>query len=107
MQRGPPQQPGSASHRGEVFATQADLAVSKLNDSFKPDEVRRLCFSRALLGGTASSRLVASRHSSERNIDAIGAIDGNNRESEVYQFVLAEVRSSKGKHIVWDIAIGQ
>ena len=60
-----------------------------------------------LLGGTASSRLIVSRHSSERNIDAVGAIDGNNRESEVYQFFLAEVRSSKSKHVVWDIAIGQ
>ena len=45
------------------------------------------------LGGAADSGLVIARNGAKSDIDAVGAIDSNDRERELHQFFLAELRS--------------
>ena len=59
------------------------------------------------LGGAADSGLVIAGNGAKGDIDPVGAIDSNDRERELNQFFLAELRSRKRKHVVWDIALSK
>src|ERR1700731_1761084 len=58
-------------------------------------------------GGTADGGLVIARNGTKSNIDAVGAIDRDDRERELDQFFLAELRSRERKDVVRDVALGK
>jgi hypothetical protein len=51
--------------------------------------------------------LVIAGDGTKGDIDAVGAIHGNNRARELYQFFLPELRSRKREHVVSDTALGK
>src|SRR5262245_6970664 len=59
------------------------------------------------LGSFACRRLIIPRHSAESDVDSISAIDGNDRERELDQFLFCELFPRQRKYMVRYVAIGK
>jgi hypothetical protein len=58
---------------------------------------------RSQRASTLAADPVIAGDSAKRDIDAIGAIDRDNRDCQVYQLFLVELLARLGIHVVWDL----
>src|SRR3974390_1690397 len=59
----------------------------------------------ALLGGVAGGRSIAPRNRAKRDIDAVGPVDGGDRQGEISPLFLAELRAGEREDIVRNILV--